>query len=250
MASRPGVASLLLLLGLTGNAWSATVLNVLADLYPPFLVRAGNGLSGPYADAFRFLLKKKGIEVNYRIVPAKRAFLELGGQSNSCALAVNFDQGQSEILNFVGVVAPITLMVYVSPGNKLQIHDLATMRKYRVGGMNIAEVRDSLGSAGVTFTPVERSALGFLMLQAGRFDSFVSDQAPLPSSPPAQKTFELAEVDRWVVCNGQLPGPVINRIRSVLHQSIFSAETQPIWQSYGMLAYYRQMQSLLRKASQ
>ncbi|AUH51322.1 hypothetical protein CXB49_11100 [Chromobacterium sp. ATCC 53434] len=222
-------------------------LNVVADEYPPFLVRGDGGLSGPYADAFRLLMRKAGVEVVYQVVPAKRAFLDVSTRAGTCALAVNFDQGQSETVNFVGVVAPIALTAYKRGDDKRVIPGEAALRKHRLGAVDIAEVRDFLGSAGMPFMPAKNASSGFLMLAAGRFDVFISDMPPVRT--PGQDArmpaplFMLEQVERWVACNAGLPPAVQARIRTALKEGVFAEDALPVWSRYGMADYYRETRS-------
>nr|WP_239690980.1 transporter substrate-binding domain-containing protein [Chromobacterium sphagni] len=218
---------------------------MVGDEYPPFMVRLAGGLSGPYADAFRLLMHQAGVEVQYQAVPAKRAFLDVSTQGDTCALAVNFDQGESETVNFVGVIAPITLTVYKRGGDKAAIGNLDALRKRRVGAVDIAEIRDFLGSAGMPFTPVKNSSTGFLMLNAGRFDALISDIPPsmdVGKEKPV-RLFMLAQVERWLACNAGLPPAVQARMRLALKEGVFAEATLPVWSRYGMRDYYHEVRS-------
>ncbi|WP_434626758.1 hypothetical protein [Chromobacterium sp. CV08] len=222
-------------------------LTVVADESPPFLVHSGGGLTGPYADAFRLLMSKAGVAVVYQAVPAKRAFLDVATRDDTCALAVNFDQGESETVNFVGVVGPIALTAYKRGDDKAAIANAAALRKRRLGAVDIAEVRDFLGSAGLSFTPVKNASSGFLMLAAGRFDVFISDvppaQAPGKDARAPAPLFMLAQVERWVACNAGLPPAVQARMRAALKEGVFAEEALPVWSRYGMADYYRETRS-------
>jgi ABC-type amino acid transport substrate-binding protein len=245
------LAAIFLFFGLSrAEAASPATIRVLADDYPPFLLKSAGGLSGPYADAFRLLMHKAGIEVVFQSVPFKRAFLSLANQDNTCALAVNFDQGESETVNFISVIAPITLTAYKRGDNKTQLTNLGGLKGYSVGAVDMAEVRDILSSAGMPFTPVKNSSTGFLMLNAGRFQVLVSDLPPdsLSGKNQAVKLFVVAQVERWLACGPRVSPALQGRMRAVLKQGLFAEDAAPVWKRYGMLDYYREMRKSWLKA--
>jgi len=220
---------------------SPAAIKVVAEAYPPFLIESGPGLSGPYADAFRILMSRQGITVSYQSLPLRRAIQQVANP-DTCALAVNFAPGEAEIGTYVGRIAPITLTVYTRVRQSVPLSNIEQLRHRSVGAINIAEIRDLLGTAGIPFVPVDRPSLGLPMLNAGRFDAFISDARPdiTPAGSAARpfRAFTLARVERWVLCNAGMSPATLTAMRRALHQGVFAEETQSVWHSYGMDAFY------------
>ncbi|GGY18272.1 substrate-binding periplasmic protein [Paludibacterium paludis] len=238
---RPRAAALAILL-VPAVGIAATPLRIVAEDYPPFLRDTGKGLTGPYADAFRLLMRRQGVEVNYQTLPMKRVFQQVAMQPGTCALAVNYAPGEAETLIYVGKVAPITLTVYVRQTQSEPITNIEQLRSRPVGAINIAEIRDLLGTAGIAFTPVDRPALGIPMLNAGRFDAFISDTRPdvqfIGGRGRPVKAFTLARAERWVACHAAMAPATLAMLRRALREGVFAAETLPVWHSYGMDSFF------------
>jgi ABC-type amino acid transport substrate-binding protein len=241
------VLSGLMLLSMTASTTclaSEFNITVLADKYPPFIVATPHGLTGPYIEAFNLIMQQNGIALHYKNAPEKRAMLEVSIKKDTCALAVNFDQGESEIIRYVGKVAPITLTAYVRADKPIKLANLADLQHYSTGAINTAEVRDIFGLHNISFTPIERADLAFSMLNAGRFQVVVSDN--IPDSVLAQqgarpiKALTIAKIDRWVICNPTMSPLLLNRMRLALREGLLARATLPIWRQYGMASYFNE----------
>ncbi len=233
-----GVATLLM--PVVAHSAGAAPVNVVAEEYPPFLRSSRDGLTGPYADAFRLLMARQGLTINYQAMPVRRAIQLVTTQGNTCALAVNFAPGEAETGIYVGRVAPITLVVYTLSHAGNALSNIEQLRNHTVGAINIAEVRDLLGTAGIPFIPVDKPSLGIPMLKAGRFDAFISDVRPEVQSgrTPLLKSFTLARVERWVLCNAGMPPATLSAMRKALKEGLFALDTQPVWHTYAMDGFF------------
>jgi hypothetical protein len=231
---------------LTGslNSWAASpVIEVYADLYPPFIILQGGQLSGPYIDAFTQLAQEQGIAVHYQPMPVRRLMKQLAVQPNSCGLAVNFAPGEAETIRYVGRVAPITLAVYARAGVVGKLANLEQLRQYRIGAIDVAELNELLDNAAIRYEPLAKAGNGIAMLQANRFDLLVSDVLPellmvKPDGVTIERVMVLARVERWLACHPGLPPMELNRLRKALQVGVFADSVQGIWSRYGLLPVY------------
>lgn len=233
-------------LSLAGAASAAPdmTLQVYADSYPPFLTEQGGRLAGPYADAFAKLARQQGITVQYSAMPIKRLLQQVERQPNSCGLAVNFAPGEAETLRYVGRVAPITLTVFARKDSTVKINNIEDLRNYRVGAIDIAEVRDLLDTANIRYEPLAMANRGMAMLQFRRFDLLISDARPDmlgEASEGVTRIFTLAQVERWVACHPSVAPALISRLRSALAEGVFAPSVRADWARYEMTNYYEQV---------
>ncbi|QNM98479.1 hypothetical protein [Chitinimonas koreensis] len=223
-----------------GRAAAAERLDVYGEPYPPFLLDRQGTLAGPYAEAFAALLRQQGIEARFVSMPVKRLMLQLESQPNSCGLALNFAPGAAETLNYLGRVAPITVSVYANAGQSVRLSNIEDLRRYRVGAIDIAELRDLLDTAGIAYEPLAQSSRGFSMLGAHRFDLLLSDLLPELDAGGAGivRVFTLARFERWVACNSGIAPATAGKLRKALAEGLFAQSVQPIWARYRLQAYY------------
>ncbi len=234
---------------LTGslNSWAASpVIEVYADLYPPFIILQGGQLSGPYIDAFTQLAQEQGIAVHYQPMPVRRLMKQLAVQPNSCGLAVNFAPGEAETLRYVGRVAPITLAVYARAGAVGKLANLEQLRQYRIGAIDVAELNELLDNAAIRYEPLAKAGNGIAMLQANRFDLLVSDVLPellmvKQERGAIERVMVLARVERWLACHPGLPPAELNGLRKALQVGVFADSVQGIWSRYGLLPVYEEV---------
>ena len=227
---------------------SPVVLDVYVDAYPPFIREADGVLRGPYVDAFRQLVAAKGIQVRFKLMPAKRQMSVLRQQIGSCGLAMHFSAQGAETLRYVARVAPITLAVYAVDDSIGPLSNIEALRNYRVGAMDVAELNELLDNASIRYQPLTKANNAVAMLQAGRFDLLISDIMPELVVPPSNKSkirrvMVLARVERWLACNPQLPSEQINALRDALHQGVFADSVADIWQRDGLRSVYDHVRS-------
>jgi len=233
-------------LTLVGTACAAPemTLQVYADTYPPFLIEQGGRLAGPYADAFASLARQQGIAVQYSAMPIKRLLQQVERQPNSCGLAVNFSPGEAETLRYVGRVAPITLTVFARKDSTAKINNIEDLRKFRVGAIDIAEVRDLLDTANIRYEPLAMANRGMAMLQAGRFDLLISDARPDMLGEAREgvvRIFTLAQVERWVACHPTMVPSLVSKLRAALVEGVFAQSVRADWARYDLADYYEQV---------
>lgn len=222
-------------------AQAQPLLTVVADAHPPYLTPARDGLGGPYADAFRYLTAKAGLEVELKTAPAKRALLLAAAEKNTCALDVNFDQGKAETLSYVAAIAPVVLQAYAAAGNDAQFRSLRDFQGRKLGTVDIAEARDLLSSAQLSYTPIAKPALGFKMLAAKRLEVFVSDTPPQPDAgSPPRKVLLLTPAERWLACNPDTPPAVLAKLRQALRAGLFAKDTAAIWRKHHMDGFFQE----------
>ncbi|WP_374350305.1 hypothetical protein [Chitinimonas sp.] len=224
-------------------AASAAPLKLVGEPYPPYLVESKAGLGGPFAEAITSLLKAEGIEVQFQALPFRRLLLEVGKQENSCALAVYFSPSDAETLNYVARLAPLTLAVYARAGEVGRLSNLENLRKYSVGAIDIAEVRDLLGASAIPYAPIAFANTGPAMLKARRFDLLISDasqQMIKQAGVPIDRVFTLARVERWLACNPALPPKTVAALRRVLREGVLAESVRPIWRRHGLEDYFDQ----------
>ncbi|PHV13169.1 hypothetical protein CSQ89_01875 [Chitinimonas sp. BJB300] len=216
-------------------------LAIYGDVYPPFLLEQNGELTGPYAEAFAVLVKQQGIEVRYTALPIKRVLQVVERQPNSCGLALHFSPGLAETLSFVGRVAPVTVSVFAKQGKVGQLNNIEDIRRYSVGTIDIAEVRDLLDIAGINYEPLNQASRGLSMLVANRFDLLLSDTLPEFATTEASnvtRVFTLARFERWVACNNQTDPAVANKLRKALAERLFAESLRSIWKRYGLEDYF------------
>ncbi|MCP1292792.1 hypothetical protein NK214_21655 [Chromobacterium sp. S0633] len=232
-------------------AQAQPLLTVVADAHPPYLTPARDGLGGPYADAFRYLTAKAGLEVALKGVPAKRAYFLAAAEKNTCALDVNFDQGKAETVSYVAAISPVVLQAYVARGNAAPFKNLRDMQGMTLGTVDIAEARDLLSSAQLSYIPIAKPALGFKMLAAKRLEVFVSDTPPAPEDgPPPRKALALTPAERWLICHPDTPPAILAKLRQALRAGLFAKETAFIWDKYRLHGLFLETQAVWERSRQ
>ncbi|WP_156120164.1 hypothetical protein [Aeromonas finlandensis] len=218
-------------------------MNIYADAYPPFIQVNGEGVSGPYVDVFARLAKQQEIAVHVQAKPMRRLLKIVATEPNSCGLGVHFSAENAETLRYVARIAPITLAVYARQGTVTPLSNIEALRNYRIGAIDVAELRELLDNAAIHYELLPKASQGIAMLQAGRFDLLISDVLPeLVTTPtrgkPVQRVMVLARVERWLACNPQLPAGTLKRLRASLTLGVFDDAMADIWQQYGLTSVY------------
>lgn len=222
---------------------AAPVLNIYADPYPPFIQFNGESLSGPYVDVFARLAQQQGIEVHFQAKPMRRLLKIVATEPNSCGLGVHFSAENAETLRYVARIAPITLAVYARLGTVPQLSNIEALRNYRVGAIDVAELRELLDNAGIHYKLLPKASQGIAMLQAGRFELLISDVRPelvttSVQGKQVQRVMVLARVERWLACHPQLPANILKPLRASLTLGVFDHSMADIWQQYGLSSAY------------
>ncbi|WDO00938.1 hypothetical protein C3Y05_014880 [Aeromonas allosaccharophila] len=164
-------------------------------------------------------------------------------EPNSCGLAVHFSAENAETLRYVARIAPITLAVYARQGTVKPLSNIEALRNYRIGAIDVAELRELLDNAAIRYELLPKAGQGIAMLQAGRFDLLISDVLPELVSAhaqgkPVQRVMVLARVERWLACHPQLPPNTVKRLRAALTLGVFDDAMADIWQQYGLSSVY------------
>lgn len=219
------------------------VLNIYADAYPPFIQINGEGLSGPYVDVFARLAKQQGLEIHFQAKPMRRLLKIVTTEPNSCGLGVHFSAENAETLRYVARIAPITLAVYARQGTVKPLSNIELLRNYRIGAIDVAELRALLDNAAIRYELLPKASQGIAMLQAGRFDLLISDVLPELITTPVrgskiQRVMVLARVERWLACNPQLPSGLQKGLRTSLTLGVFGDSMADIWQQHDLSSVY------------
>jgi hypothetical protein len=224
-------------------AIAATHIEIVGDAYPPFIQEKNGTLAGPFVDAFDALLREHGIEAHYSAMPTKRIMELLPSRSNTCALAIHFSPGWAETVTYVGRVAPITLSVYARRGGVTQLGNIENLRQHSVGAIDIAEVRDLLGTNSIPYNPIPFTADGMKMLEAHRFELLISDSQLefAHGSNDVVRIFTLARLERWLACQQAVPSTTLGALRMALKEGVYAKSTRPIWERYQMSDFYEQV---------
>ncbi|MGY3947356.1 hypothetical protein BJP24_05960 [Aeromonas allosaccharophila] len=209
----------------------------------PFIQVSKEGLSGPYVDAFARLAQQQEIKIHFQAKPMRRLLKIVTTEPNSCGLAVHFSAENAETLRYVARIAPITLAVYARQGTVKPLSNIEALRNYRIGAIDVAELREILDNAAIRYELLPKAGQGIAMLQAGRFDLLISDVLPeLVSAPakgkPVQRVMVLARVERWLACHPQLPPNTVKRLRAALTLGVFDDAMADIWKQYGLSSVY------------
>lgn len=224
----------------------ASPLILYGETTPPLLLEQGVSLSGPVADAFAALAKDQQLEIRYVVMPVRRLLGRIRQQPNSCGFAIHYSPGLAESVAYAGRLAPMTIAAYARPGEIPPLTSIQDLKRYRVGAIDVAEVRERLGDAGITFYPLPKAARGVEMLFAHRFDLLITDLDPglmakLPNHQPVAQVLRLGEVDRWVACHPATDPTKLAALRKILRLGLFSPRSQPIWQHYDLADYFDQV---------
>ncbi len=228
------------------SASATQVLKIFVEPDPPFVLLRDGKPAGPYLEALEALLAKQDLSLQVSLMPHRRISAMLPSSPGSCGLAINFSPGEAETLSFVGRVAPLKLSVYALKGAP-SVRNIEALRPYRVGAVDMADVRDLLGAADIAYEPVSPSAQRVGMLQRKRFDYLISDERPGmldgDSGSQVQRVFVLARVDRWMACHSGLPPALLAALRLALQEGLFAESVRPIWVRAGLRPYYQEVRS-------
>lgn len=241
---RGGLAAALCLSLAALPAAAQTTLQILAEADPPFVTVREGAPGGPYIGALRALLAREGLSLQVSLMPKRRISATLPNSPGSCGLALNFSPGEAETLSYVGRVAPVKLAVYALK-QAPRVGNIEELRPYRVGAVDMAELRDFLGAADIAFEPVSPAAQRAGMLLRKRFDYLVSDDRPDmflgEGAAQVQRVFVLAQVDRWLACHPGLSPRLLATLRRALQEGLFAESLRPIWARAGLTSYYERV---------
>lgn len=225
-------------------------LDIYADSFPPFVRLDEDHLTGPWIQAFAWLVRAQGMLVHFHAMPQQALLAQIQGQPGSCGLGVAYSAGVSETVRYVGRIAPVTLALYARRYTLPHINQLSALRGYRLAAVNEPELVRRLDQAGLTYQTVEYGqGRGMDLLLRGEVDALISDMAPARLGVPGgTRAFErqstLLQAERWLVCNPVMPVPALNRLRTALREGVFASETEPFWIRYGLGDYFRQVRAL------
>lgn len=224
-----------------GAALAQQELKILAEVDPPFVTVLDGVPGGPYIEALQALLARDGLRLQVSLMPKRRISAILPSSPGSCGLALNFSPGEAETLSYVGRVAPVKLSVYALKQTP-RVGNIEELRPYRVGAVDMAELRDFLGAADIRYEPVSPAAQRAGMLLRKRFDYLVSDDRPDmfegEGAGQVQRVFVLAQVDRWLACHPGLPPRLLASLRQALQEGLFAESLRPVWVRAGLLRYF------------
>ncbi|KJV24676.1 hypothetical protein VI06_21505 [Aquitalea magnusonii] len=218
----------------------AVPLTLVAEAYPPLIEFHKDVATGPMVNAARQLLAQNGIDAHFVSMPTTRIVGTLPSNLGVCAFAIPFDPGLAETATFVAKVAPISLSVFGVRPDLHTVRNVQDLRGYRVGALDIQEVRDLLDFAGIRYQPVTAGGNGTGMLAAGRFDVWIGDDTTqmATGTPKMRKLFGLARLERWVACEKSTPAKILLAVRTAFKEGVLAASTRPLWRENGLESYF------------
>ncbi|WP_374355171.1 hypothetical protein [Chitinimonas sp.] len=238
------VARALLACSLAGVA-AAEPLNVLVDIAPPFVVDNKGEASGPYVEAFKQLAAARALPVKVVAMPGRRALLHAQQNANTCVLALNYAPATAEVLLYLGRVAPMYVWAFGRHDAALPVTGLADLKRYQVGSIDIAEVREVLDDAAVRYEALAQPARGLTMLAAKRFDVLIGDigqeLAAEQQGLRIDRLFTVARVERWLACHPGTAPATLAGLRQALREGLFAEAVRPVWARYGLDGYFLQV---------
>lgn len=242
LAARAAAAALAAALGLmSGPVAARQELRILAEADPPFVTVRDGVPGGPYIESLRALLAREGLSLQVSLMPRRRISVTLPVSPGSCGLALNFSPGEAETFSYVGRVAPVKLAVYALR-QAPRVGNIEELRPYRIGAVDMAELRDFLTAADIAFEPISPAAQRLGMLQRKRFDYLVSDDRPemfeVEGADQVRRVFVLAQVDRWLACHPGLSPRLLATLRQALQEGLFAESLRPIWDRAGLGRYF------------
>ncbi|PHV12840.1 hypothetical protein [Chitinimonas sp. BJB300] len=233
-------------LGLGSGVLAAPV-TVLVEAYPPFVVERDSTPSGPYVEAFLRLATEQGVKAQVITLPIRRAVTMAVKSTDYCVLALNFDPGIVNALTFLGRIAPMEIWVYSRPGLAGEINRLSDLKNFRVGSIDIAEIRQLLESEGILYEALQISSRGLPMLMARRFDVLISDIGPALTTGKTkfaiERHFMVTQVGRWLACHPNTDPATLTALRQVARDGLFAESTQDVWAKYGLDEYYQRVRA-------
>ncbi|MEH6460942.1 hypothetical protein [Chitinimonas sp. JJ19] len=231
--------------GLLQAAPAGEPVNVMVEPYPPFVIEGGAVPAGPYVQAFRQLAAAQGVAVNMQLVPIRRALLTAEKTPGHCVLALNYAAETTEVLLYLGRVAPMYVWAYAKQGWSGSLTRVGDLKRYRVGAIDMAELRLLLEQQGVVYEPLQISGKGAQMLAAGRFDVLLSDIGPAletaNSVAPLERRLVVLRAERWLACHPKTSPVVVAKLRLALREGLFAQSTEAIWARHGLSDYYQQV---------
>ncbi|MGQ5523887.1 hypothetical protein ACUHMQ_11565 [Chitinimonas sp. PSY-7] len=220
---------------------------VLVETYPPFVIENAGTPSGPYVEAFVQLAAAQGIKAQVVTMPIRRAISTAVQNPGYCVLALNYTPTTVEGLSFLGRIAPMEIWVYSRQGLTGEINRLSDLKGFRVGSIDIAEIRQLLESEGVAYEALQINSRGLPMLMARRFDVLISDIGPALTASkakyPIERHFLMTRIERWLACNPSTEQGTLNALRQVARDGLFVESTQDIWIKYGLDDYYQRVRN-------
>lgn len=233
------------LAGLVTPTQAAQQIQIFAEADPPFVRERGGTPTGPYIEALRTLLAPHDLSLRVTLLPPRRISAVLPVSPGSCGLALTFSPGEAETISYVARVAPVKLAVYALKGAP-PVSNIEDLRPYRIGAVDIADLRDLLGAADIAYEPVSLAAHRVGMLQRKRFDYLLSDERPGllegdDSGPPIQRAFVLAQVDRWLACHPGMSPRVLATLRQALQEGLFAESLRPVWARASLERYFERV---------
>jgi hypothetical protein len=229
----------------SGVAMAAAPLTVLVEPATPFVIERAGPPTGPYVDAFQQLVGAQGLQTTVLAMPMRRALLTAQQKPDTCILALNYAPETTEVMVYLGRVAPMYVWAYARHDAALPIRNLGDLKSYAVGSIDIAEVRQVLGEAGIRYEPLVQMTRGVQMLQAKRFDVLIGDVGPAlatdASGVQLDRLFTVTRVERWLACNPHTDRASLAALRQGLREGLFAESVRGIWARYGLEAYFQQI---------
>ncbi|WGL60897.1 transporter substrate-binding domain-containing protein [Pigmentibacter sp. JX0631] len=217
-------------------------ITLLTEAMEPFITEKNQLLTGPFIEAFQKIANDQNIEYEFQKTPIRRGLKDIEKMPNHCVFSANYSPETSEILLYVSKLAQLKIWAYSAKKSNINLKSIQNLKKYKVGVIDIAEVKDILSLNGVQYSLIFKSDSAIKMLLSNRFDILVSDiNLDLLNKDDTKKikpNLEILTVEKWLICNNNLKQQLIKKLREALSEALFSTKTKEIWQKYNMLKFY------------
>lgn len=215
---------------------------LLAETMEPFIIEKNDKLTGPFIEAFQIIANEHDIEFEFQKTPTRRGLKDIEKTPNHCVFSANYSPETSEILLYVSKLAQLKIWAYSAKKNNINLKSIQNLKKYKVGVIDIAEVKDILSLNGIQYSLIFKSDSAIKMLLSNRFDILISDiNLDLLNKEDTKKikpNLEIFKVEKWLICNNNLKQQLVKKLREALSEALFSSKTKEIWQKYNMIKFY------------
>lgn len=215
---------------------------LLSEAMEPFIKDNSGKLSGPFIEAFLKIATENKIELEFQKVPIRRALKDIEKLNNHCVFAANYSPETSETLLYVSRLSEIKIWAYSLKQRNININNIKNLNKYKIGAVDIAEVRDILSLNSIQYTPIFRSASAMQMLLSNRFDILIGDiNLELLNKQDTKKikqNIPIITVEKWLICNHNLSQQIVKKLKTAYVYGLFAPNTKEIWKKYDMIKFY------------
>jgi polar amino acid transport system substrate-binding protein len=167
--------SILILLILTLSNVNAKVFTLYTEKLPPYSSVINNKIQGLSVDIITELFKRSELEIDFQILPLKRAILMTIQEPDSCVFPLERNQEREVDFKWVSPVQISKNAFYVLNDSPIDIRTLADVKNYVVGSYLGSATANYLAEQGIKTSEVSYDAQNIKMLISNRIDIWASD---------------------------------------------------------------------------